>query len=51
MEVERRILKEIKEQIKKYYSSDNTLMTLDYARTSVDLLHKVEDYLEEILLW
>jgi len=25
-------------------------MTLDYARTSVDLLHKVEDYLEEVLL-
>ncbi len=50
MEVERRILKEIKEQIKKYYSCDNTLMTLDYARTSVDLLHKVEDYLEEVLL-
>lgn len=50
MEVERRILKEIKEQIKKYYSCDNTLMTLDYARTSVDLLHKVEDYLEELLL-
>ena len=50
MEVERRILKEIKEQIKKYYSCDNTLMTLDYARTSVDLLHKVEDYLEELLI-
>lgn len=47
MEVAERLLVEIKEQIKKYYSSDNTL---EYARTSVDLLHKVEDYLEEVLL-
>ena len=50
MEVEKRLLKEIKEQVKKYYSCDNTLMTLEYARTSVDLLHKVEDYFEEVLL-
>ena len=50
MEVERRLLEEIKGQIKKYYSCDNTLMTLEYARTSVELLHKVEDYFEEMLL-
>jgi len=50
MEVAERLLVEIKEQIKKYYSSDNTLMTLEYARTSVELLHKVQDYLEEVLL-
>ena len=50
MEIAERLLVEIKEQIKKYYSCDNTLMTLEYARTSVELLHKVEDYLEEMLL-
>ena len=50
MEIAERLLVEIKEQVKKYHSCDNTLMTLEYARTSVDLLHKVEDYFEELLL-